>query len=84
LCLNASWGWLLLRLSIKSRRAGDARTAAVFIFLLAYWAALLVNASWDVFLEGPMGGTWYWVIMGVGLATAIQIQTGSSGTSRGG
>jgi len=28
----------------------------------------MVNASFDVLLEGPMGGIWFWTVYGVGLA----------------
>jgi hypothetical protein len=36
--------------------------------LLGYWVAFMANASFDVFIEGPMGGIWFWTIYGVGLA----------------
>jgi hypothetical protein len=39
----------------------------MFLFLLAYWVAFMVNASFDVFLEGLMGGIWFWTLYGVGL-----------------
>ena len=28
----------------------------------------MTNAAFDVFIEGPMGGIWFWNIMGVGIA----------------
>ena len=40
----------------------------MFLFLLAYWLAFMINTAFDVFLEGPMGGIWFWTIYGVGLA----------------
>jgi hypothetical protein len=42
----------------------------VFIWLLAVWAAIMLNASFDVYLEGPMGGVWFWVIFGIGISAA--------------
>src|SRR5205823_258253 len=42
--------------------------AGVFLLLLAYWLALAINGAFDVFLEGPMGGIWFWSIYGIGLA----------------
>jgi hypothetical protein len=36
---------------------------------LAYWTARIVNMNFDVYLEGPMGGIWFWTIFGLGLAT---------------
>ncbi len=36
-------------------------------WVLVYWIAALVNASFDVYLEGPAGGIWFWSIFGLGL-----------------
>ena len=58
--LGAEW--------LRARRAGRHRWMALFAFLAAYMVAILVNASFDVFLEGPMGGIWFWSIFGLGLA----------------
>jgi hypothetical protein len=38
------------------------------LFLGCYWAAFLINATFDVFLEGPMGGIWFWSVFGTGIA----------------
>ena len=51
-----------------ARRAGHARWAGVLAFTFTYGVAFLVNASFDVFLEGPMGGIWFWTLLGVGIA----------------
>jgi hypothetical protein len=39
----------------------------LFLFLFAYYMAFLINASFDVYLEGPMGGIWFWSIYGTGV-----------------
>ncbi len=70
--LQASWGLTLLRACLRARRMGETTWVAFFTFLIAYWVAFLVNASFDVYLEGPMGGIWFWTLFGVGLA-ATQI-----------
>ncbi|MFA9478265.1 O-antigen ligase family protein [Phycisphaerales bacterium AB-hyl4] len=44
------------------------RWFGLFAFLFVYYIAFLVNASFDVFLEGPMGGVWFWTVYGIGLA----------------
>lgn len=64
------WAWEMLRVYIASTRAGRRTWAGVFLFLLAYWLAFMVNAAFDVFLEGPMGGLWFWTLYGAGLAAA--------------
>lgn len=64
--LNASWvSGMLLRFSIATRR-GNRRWANVFLFLLAHWVAVMVSTSFDVYLEGPMGAIWFWVVFGTG------------------
>ncbi len=77
------WGRLLLRFHSYSRRAGHKEWSGLFLFLFGYWAAFLVNASFDVFLEGPMGGIWFWCLMGVGLAATQVYLRGRVGVERG-
>jgi O-antigen ligase len=64
------FAWLrqMLRRYRVSRTAGQRRWSQLFLFLIAYWLAFLVNASFDVSLEGPMAGIWFWTLFGVGLA----------------
>jgi hypothetical protein len=53
----------------RARRRGDQRWAGWFLFLFAYYLAFVINASFDVFLEGPMGGIWFWTIYGAGVGS---------------
>lgn len=66
--LQASWGIGVFTAFLSSRRNDEERWQGVLLFLLAIWAAFLVNASFDVFLEGPMGAAWFWTIFGAGAA----------------
>jgi hypothetical protein len=43
------------------------------LWILAYWIAILVNGTFDVYLEGPPGGIWFWCVFGFGIA-AVQVQ----------
>jgi hypothetical protein len=52
---------------LSARKQGDLRWQGLFLFLGCYWGAFMINASFDVFLEGPMGGIWFWSLFGVGL-----------------
>lgn len=61
----------MVKLHLQARRRRDWKWAGLFLCLLAYWAALMTNASFDVFLEGPMGGVWLWSIYGIGIASAV-------------
>jgi hypothetical protein len=38
----------------------------MFIWLLAYWLAFMINAAFDVSLEGPTCGIPFWTIFGLG------------------
>lgn len=66
----AHLAWLLCvtRAYCRSRRLAEPRWSALFLFLLAYWLAFMTNATFDVFIEGPMGGIWFWTLYGTGLA----------------
>jgi O-antigen ligase len=66
--LQGVWAAGILRGYLRSRLVADRRWSGVFLFLGAYWMAFLINASFDVFLEGPMGGIWFWTLFGAGLA----------------
>jgi thiol:disulfide interchange protein len=68
------WGLLmlgfalfLLRALLAHRRAGDSQLAAVSAWVLAFWVAMMVNTTFDPYLEGPQGGIWFWALFGLGL-----------------
>lgn len=65
--LNLAWAVAVLAAVRKARALHSSRWAAVLVWLLVYWAALLVNATFDGSLQGPQGGIWYWAVMGAGL-----------------
>ncbi len=72
-----AWGALLLCFmlsmlagSVCARLEGATWWARVHIWVLGYWCAFLINASFDVFLEGPQGGIWFWSLMGLGIGVA--------------
>ena len=68
--LQLFWLREMLRRHRESRAAGQREWSRVFLFLVAYWLAFLVNAAFDVSLEGPMMGIWFWTLFGTGLACA--------------
>jgi len=65
--LQATFGIGLLRSILRHRRAGDLHIAAVGGWLLAYWTAMMVNTSFDPYIEGPQGGIWFWAVFGLGM-----------------
>ena len=66
--LQTSWAFAILRAWRQAKLLGHLSWHGFFAWLLAWWAAFMVNASFDVFLEGPMGATWFWGMFGLGLA----------------
>jgi O-antigen ligase/polysaccharide polymerase Wzy-like membrane protein len=66
--LQLSWAFGMVRTVFRARARGDAFWERASIFVLTYWVAMIVNMSFDVYLEGPMGGIWFWTIWGYGLA----------------
>ncbi len=68
LLVQLSWGCSVLRSYVRSLGAGETRWSGLFLFLLAYWLAFMINTTFDVFIEGPVAGIWFWTIYGVGLA----------------
>jgi hypothetical protein len=71
--LQAGFGASLFWSFVRARRNRATFWCRIDAWLLVYWIAMLVNASFDVYLEGPQGGIWFWSIFGLGLA-AIGIQ----------
>jgi hypothetical protein len=65
----------MLHAYLNLHRLGQDWWARVTLWVLAYWSAFMVNAAFDVFLEGPQGGIWFWSVMGVGMALVLAGQT---------
>lgn len=58
----------LLVAFVRRRAEGRHDWAALDLWLIAYWGAIIVNASFDVYLEGPPGGVWFWTLVGFAFA----------------
>lgn len=72
LALQGAWLLCMVGTLRGFLRQGRLRLAGCVIFLFAYWISILVNASFGVFLEGPVAGIWFWVVFGAGLAIALR------------
>lgn len=64
----ATFSVALVRASARLKAAGAHNWRRVNVWLLAYWVAAVVNSSFDVYLEGPQGGIWFWCLTGMGMA----------------
>ncbi len=60
-------GFGLISSAYSAHRRGETHWFRFLAFLFIYWLAYLINASFDVFLEGPVGGIWFWCVYGVGI-----------------
>jgi len=60
-------GYGLVTRAYMAHRRGEKHWFGLLSFLFIYWLAFLINASFDVFLEGPIGGIWFWCVYGVGI-----------------
>jgi len=58
----------LLLAYVRARARGQDLWARLNLWVLAAWVAFMINASFDVFLEGPQGGIWFWALFGYGIA----------------
>jgi O-Antigen ligase len=67
----AAWFGMLLRTMVVARRRGDVRWADTFLWIACYGTAMLIDASFDVALEGPMLGIWFWSVFGFGIAATM-------------
>ena len=67
----------LLRAFLTNRRAGERDLAAAAGWLLVYWLAMMVNTSFDPYLEGPQGGIWLWVVFGLGMVVMRETPRGA-------
>jgi hypothetical protein len=67
----ASWFGMLMRTMLAARARGHKQWADLFLFTGCYAAAIVINASFDVVLEGPVQGIWFWCLFGFGIGTVM-------------
>lgn len=78
LVLQLAFALSLLAAHLRAKRSGRFAWAHIHLWLLVYWLAFIVNASFDVYLEGPQGGIWFWSVFGLGLAALELDRRGAS------
>jgi len=66
--INIMFASQLLRIHWRAKRIEQQVISGIAVWLLAVWAASLVNGSFDVYLEGPYGAIPFWCVVGVGMA----------------
>jgi hypothetical protein len=69
--LLTSWFVLMLKSMRVAQRRSHKEWAGLFLFLFSYLLSIIIDASFDVALEGPMLSVWFWCIFGFGVGCAI-------------
>jgi Right handed beta helix region/O-Antigen ligase len=67
----ASWLSMILKAILTAQRHGQRDWAGLFAFTTCYALAIIINASFDVALEGPMLGIWFWCLIGFGIGSVM-------------
>jgi hypothetical protein len=66
-----SWVGMQLNAMFSARARGHERWAELFLFVFCYAISILINATFDVTLEGPMQGIWFWCLFGFGIGSVM-------------
>jgi hypothetical protein len=66
-----SWFGMLMRAMLTARAREHERWVELFLFVVCYAIAILINATFDVTLEGPMLGIWFWCLFGFGIGSTM-------------
>src|SRR5204863_8503058 len=69
--LLVSWFAMMMRALLTARRRAELEWAGLFLFIGCYVMAIIINATFDVALEGPMQGIWFWCLFGFGIGSVM-------------
>jgi O-Antigen ligase len=67
----AAWFGTLLHTMLLARRRGQAEWAGLLLFVACYATSCVINATFDVALEAPMQGIWFWCLIGSGIGATM-------------
>jgi hypothetical protein len=67
----AAWFGMVMHAMGAARRRGQVEWAGLFLFIGCYVMSIIINASFDVALEGPMQGVWFWCLIGFGIGSVM-------------
>jgi hypothetical protein len=68
---GVAWFTGLMHAHFVARGRGDTQWANLFLWIACYGLAIVIDASFDVALEGPMLGIWFWSLFGLGIASTM-------------
>lgn len=58
----------MIRLVLHAKRRHRNVWSRIALWCYVYWLAMVVDSCFDVALEGPQLGIWFWCLMGFGVA----------------
>jgi hypothetical protein len=67
----ACWLGTVAHSAITARSRGHTQWFGLFLFTGCYVVSCIINAVFDVALEGPMQGIWFWCLIGFGIGSAM-------------
>jgi O-Antigen ligase len=74
-----SWGGMMLRAMLVARARGHEQWSGVFLFVTCYAISIIINATVDVTLEGPVQGIWFWCLFGFGIGSVMVYRAQAAG-----
>ena len=66
-----SWFGMMMKAILNARARGHKEWSDLFLFIACYAAAFVINATFDVVLEGPVQGIWFWCLFGFGVGSVM-------------
>jgi hypothetical protein len=70
-CVLLSWYGMMMAAILTARMRGHERWVELFLFPTCYATSIVINATFDVVLEGPMQGIWFWCLFGLGVGSVM-------------
>jgi hypothetical protein len=67
----ALWFGTLMRAMWSAGRRGHTEWAGLFLFIACYVASIIINATFDTTIDGPMQGIWFWCLFGFGIGSVM-------------
>lgn len=69
-----AWFWMMGRNFLDACARGETYWSNIFLWVTCYLASIVIDASFDVAIEGPMIGIWFWSLFGLGVAVSMIYQ----------
>ncbi|CAO4177250.1 Right-handed parallel beta-helix repeat-containing protein [Methylorubrum populi] len=71
----AVWMGAMFSAFWRARRRGEPEWSGFFLFVICYVVSIVIDASFDVALEGPMLAVPFWTLIGIGIGAAMIFAT---------